>query len=52
MKWERLALIYAILLPPVLVLVFLAIMAIESDYTAFTRLIFFGESTQVFVGHD
>lgn len=52
MKWERLALIYAILLPPVMVLVFLAIMAIESDYTSFTRLLFFGESTQVFEGHN
>ncbi len=52
MKWERLALIYAILLPPVLVLVFLAIMAIESDYTTITRLLFFGESTQVFEGHN
>ena len=42
MAWERLALIYAILLPPVLVLVFVAIMALESNYTLFTRLIFFG----------
>jgi len=33
MAWERLALIYAILLPPVAVLVFLAIMMFESDYT-------------------
>jgi cytochrome c oxidase subunit IV len=41
MAWERLALIYAILLPPVLVLVFVAIMASESSYTLFTRLIFF-----------
>src|SRR3954471_17231804 len=42
MAWERLALIYAILLPPVLVLVFIAIMASESSYTLFTRLNFFG----------
>src|SRR5215210_1017285 len=42
MAWERLALTYAILLPPVLVLVFVAIMASESHYTLFTRLIFFG----------
>jgi len=33
MAWERLALAYAILLPPVLVLVFVAIMVFESDYT-------------------
>src|SRR3990172_10172531 len=41
MMWERLALMYAILVPPVLVLVFVAIMAFESDYTSFTRLNFF-----------
>ena len=41
MRWERLALIYAILLPPVLVLVFVAIMASESSYTLLTRLLFF-----------
>ena len=40
--WERLVLIYAILLPPVLVLVFAALMASESSYTAFTRLTFMG----------
>ena len=42
MAWERLALAYAILLPPVLVLVFVAIMAFEADYTLFTRERFFG----------
>jgi cytochrome c oxidase subunit IV len=42
MAWERLALIYAILLPPVLVMVFVAIMASESHYTLITRLLFFG----------
>ena len=42
MAWERLALTYAIILPPVLVLVFVAIMVIESDYTLLTRLTFFG----------
>jgi cytochrome c oxidase subunit IV len=41
MAWERLALAYAILLPPVLVLVFVALMTIESDYTAITRQLFF-----------
>ena len=41
MAWERLALIYAILLPPVLVLVFVALMAWESDYTLLTRVVFF-----------
>ena len=42
MVWERLALSYAILLPPVAVLVFVAIMMFESDYTALMRTTFFG----------
>jgi cytochrome c oxidase subunit 4 len=41
MAWERLALAYAILLPPVLVLVFVAIMVFESDYTHLLRALFF-----------
>jgi len=42
MAWERLAIVYAILVPPVAVLVFVWIMAIESEYTLLTRLTFFG----------
>lgn len=42
MAWERLAFAYAILVPPVLVLVFVILMAFEADYTLFTRLNFFG----------
>jgi cytochrome c oxidase subunit IV len=45
MAWERLALAYAILLPPVLVLVFVTIMVLESDYTHLLRVIFFAPST-------
>ncbi len=45
MLWERLALLYAILVPPLLVLVFVALMTIESDYTFFTRGIFFGSGS-------
>jgi cytochrome c oxidase subunit IV len=41
MAWERLALLYAILLPPLVVLVFVGIMVFESDYTLLTRLHFF-----------
>ena len=41
MAWERLALIYAILVPPVLVLVFVGLMTLESDYTLVTRELFF-----------
>jgi cytochrome c oxidase subunit 4 len=42
MAWERLTLIYAILLPPILVLIFVAIMTFEADYTLFTRTEYFG----------
>ncbi len=41
MAWERLALAYAILLPPLVVLVFVAIMVSEANYTFLTRAIFF-----------
>ena len=37
----RVALAYAILLPPLVVLVFVGIMAFEADYTLFTRETFF-----------
>jgi cytochrome c oxidase subunit IV len=43
MAWERLALSYAILLPPIAVLVFLGIMTAESDYTFVTRDTVFAE---------
>ena len=45
MAWERLALTYAILLPPVLVLVFVAIMVFESEYTHLIRVLFFASPT-------
>ena len=41
MAWERLALIYAILLPPTLLAVFIGIMIFESNYTLLTRVLFF-----------
>ena len=41
MRWERLALMFAILIPPVLVLVFVGLMTFEADYTVLTRGIFF-----------
>ena len=44
MAWERLALAYAILVPPVLVLVFVGIMVFESDYTLWLRTLFFSPS--------
>jgi cytochrome c oxidase subunit 4 len=41
MAWERLALTYAILVPPLALLVFVGIMVFESNYTLFTRVAFF-----------
>jgi cytochrome c oxidase subunit IV len=41
MMWERLAFIYAILLPPLLILTFIGIGALEADYTFLTRTVFF-----------
>ena len=43
MKWERLALICAILVPPGCLLVLIALMALEGDYTNLTRDTFFSE---------
>ena len=42
MAWERLTLVYAILVPVGAVLVFVAIMVFESDYTLLSREVFFG----------
>lgn len=42
MAWERLALIYAILVPPGAVLFFVATMAVESTYTVDDRMRHFG----------
>jgi cytochrome c oxidase subunit 4 len=51
MMWERLALIYAILLPPLLLMFLLGIGALEGDYTFFTRETFFGPGPAAPVGH-
>ena len=42
MRWERPALMYAILIPPLLLAVLVGLMSIEADYTYWTRIIFFG----------
>ena len=45
MAWERLSLVYAILVPISAVLVFVAIMVLESDHTLLSRLSFFVPGT-------
>jgi cytochrome c oxidase subunit IV len=51
MAWERLALIYAIIGPPVVLLLLIGLMAVEGGYTESTRVDFFGEDQTVFAGH-
>lgn len=41
MAWERLALVYAILVPPLCLLVLVGLMATEANYTYALRLLFF-----------
>jgi cytochrome c oxidase subunit 4 len=41
MAWERLALIYAILLPPLALLVLVGLMASEGGYTHLLRVLFY-----------
>ena len=41
MMWERMALIYAILVPPLVLIVLVGLMAGEADYTWLTRVEFF-----------
>jgi cytochrome c oxidase subunit IV len=47
MVWERLALAYAILVPPLLLLVLMGIGAFEGDHTFLTRGTFFGAAPEV-----
>jgi cytochrome c oxidase subunit IV len=41
MMWERMAIICAILVPPGVILILIALMALEADYTFITRLLYF-----------
>jgi cytochrome c oxidase subunit 4 len=41
MAWERMALVYAILIPPLALIVLVGLMWSEADYTFLTRLLFF-----------
>src|SRR5690349_11002063 len=47
MVWERLALLYAIVVPPLLLLVLLGIGALEADYTFATRGAFFAPTSEL-----
>jgi cytochrome c oxidase subunit IV len=52
MRWERLALVCTILIPPLCLLVLIGIMAIESDYTFAHRKSFFdGKPMQIEAPH-
>ncbi len=51
MMWERMALIFAIIGPPMVLLVLIGLMAVEGDYTVLTRLNFFGADTTEFADH-
>lgn len=41
MMWERMAIICAILVPPGVILVLIALMALEGEYTFLTRMLYF-----------
>ncbi len=41
LSWERLALKYVLLLPPIAILVLIGMMSIEGDYTNMSRHLFF-----------
>ena len=45
MKWERLAIRYVILAPPIALLVLVALMALESDYVFLNREFFLSPSS-------
>lgn len=49
--WERLALIFAILVPPVCLTVFIGMMSIEADHTFLTRMEVFGQAPQIMAPH-
>ena len=43
MAWERLAMVYAILVPPLCLLVLIGLMASEADYVFLSRVISFSQ---------
>jgi cytochrome c oxidase subunit 4 len=51
MLWERLALVYAILVPPLLLITLLGIGALEADYTFLSRGTFFAPASEQPAAH-
>ena len=41
MMWERLAMVYVIIMPPLVLLVFVLLMTFEANYTLYSRELFF-----------
>lgn len=52
MRWERLALVCAILIPTGCLLVFIGLMSLEGNYTESTRYTFFGPAPEIAVEHE
>ena len=48
MMWERLAIVYAILVPPLVILLLITLMSLEGEYVFDTRLDFFSDWTRFF----
>jgi cytochrome c oxidase subunit IV len=51
MVWERFALVYAVIVPPLLLIVFVGIGILEADYTFFIRDVFFSPNNFVIEAH-
>ena len=51
MIWERFALVYAVLVPPLVLIDFVGIGALEADYTFFAREIFLSPNDFVVEAH-
>ena len=51
MVWERFALVYAVIVPPLVLIVFVGIGALEADYTWFARDVFMSPNDFVVEAH-
>lgn len=52
MAWERMALITAVILPPLLLTFFIGVMVVESSYTNSTRVVYMGQKNLPQVSYD